>query len=345
MYKHNLAAKQKAYEASLQDAIAGNIHPVITYMMVTGKCDMACKYCIAQHKLNGDLGGLDEWKRAADIAYMLGNRHINYGGGEPLMTPFILDLIDYASRRDTIVRMNTNGNLLNKDMLHALDEVGLDALVISIDALGGDPNRKFGKDLTPEMERTLQCIAESKFRFSTSIATIVTKYNLPILPEIAQRFFEYGLTTDFMLMVRGVGNYKRTEEIAFTESDVCEIERVFEELAKKDNVAVCHDLSKQLKVKWGACTPAHLHQIRMEDISGYNCKGGVNDLHVDNDGFISICESGFASPTHIFDINSIDDYHALIHRNRDITDQCNACPWTYRWIITHLEETFGFKNV
>jgi MoaA/NifB/PqqE/SkfB family radical SAM enzyme len=345
MYKHNQTAKQEAYATSLQSAIAGNLHPIITYMMVTKECDMACKYCIAQHKLNEDLGGLDEWKKAADIAYMLGNRHICYGGGEPLLTPFILDLIDYVSRRDTIVRLNTNGNRLDADLLHALDEAGLDALTISIDDIRTDPSRSFGKDLTPKMDEMLHYIAKSKFRFSTSIAAIVTKYNLLILPEMVRRFSALGLTTDFMLMVRGVGNNIRTQEIAFGEEDTKEIERTFEELAVKDNVAVCHDLSKSLRVKWGACTPARISQARMEDISGHNCKGGAYDLHVDNDGHISICESGFASPTHIFDLHSIKDYHALIQRNREITDQCNACPWTYRWILTHLEETFGFRNV
>lgn len=345
MYKHNQAAKQKAYDASLQSAIAGNIHPVISYMMVTKKCNMACKYCIAQHKLNPDLGGLEEWKRAADIAYKLGNRHICFGGGEPLLAPFMLDLIDYVSCRDTIVRLNTNGTHLDKEKLHALDEAGLDALVISIDDLNGNPKQIFGKNLTPEIESVLQYIADTKFRFSTSIASIVTKINLPRLPEIVQRFSEFGLTTDFMLMVRGVGNWKRSEEIAFTENDLDEINRVFDEVTNNGHVAICHDRTKQIQLKWGVCTPAQLQQIRMEDVTGYNCKGGVNDLHVDNDGRISVCESGFASPTHIFDLDTIEDYHALIQRNREVTDQCKACPWTYRWIITHLGETFGFKNV
>jgi MoaA/NifB/PqqE/SkfB family radical SAM enzyme len=346
MYKHNRTAKQKAYESSVQSAIAGNIHPVHAYMMITNECDMSCGYCIAQHKLNDDMGGLEEWKQAADIAYMLGNRDICFGGGEPLLKPYLLDLVDYVSARDTIVSIVTNGHCLNEELLHALDEAGLNRLRFSIDTLGNDGQPQFGKDLTPELERTLQYIAESKFRFYTSVATIVTKYNLPILPEMLRRFSALGMTTDFMLMVRGVGNHSRTEELAFGEEDIDEVERVFEKLlSMKSRVAVCHDFSNRLRVKMGVCTPAQVYQMHMEDPSGHNCKGGVNDLHVDNDGRISICETGFASSTHIFDLNSIEDYHALIKRNRTVTDQCKSCPWTYRWILTHLEETGGFMRV
>jgi MoaA/NifB/PqqE/SkfB family radical SAM enzyme len=344
MYKHNQIAKQKAYESSIRSAAAGNIHPVAAYMMITKDCNMSCKYCIVQQKTNDDMGGLEEWKKASDIAYKLGNRFICFGGGEPLLKPYLLDLIDYVADRDTIVSAFTNGTCLSEKLLHSLDEAGLDNLNLSIDMLRNDGQHpSFGKELTPELEYFIEYIANSKFRFKTNVAPIVTKYNLPMLPEMLSYFSKYGMAMDFMLMVRGIGNSKRTEEFAFVEKDIKEIEQVFGKvMSMKSRVAVCHDFLNRLKIKMSVTTPAKIYQLHMEDIDGHNCKGGINDLHVDNDGHISVCESGFASPAHIFDLHTIEDYHALIKQNRKVTDQCKSCPWTYRWILSHLAETGGF---
>ena len=182
MYKHNQMSKQQAYEASIQSAIAGNIHPVIAYLKITNECNMSCSYCVEQHMLINNDMGFEEWKRAADIAYMLGNRQISLVGGEPLLSPYALDLVDYMSARDTFVSISTNGHCLNEELLHALDDAGLDGLNFSIDTLENDGQPKFGKNLTPDLKYTLKYIVDTNFRFRTSVAAVVTKYNLTVLP-------------------------------------------------------------------------------------------------------------------------------------------------------------------
>jgi len=332
-----------------------------------GACNLTCTYCAQKKSLIGNDMGLEEWKRAADIAYMLGNRCISLAGGEPLLSPFVLELVEYISARDTFVGITTNGHCLNEELLHALDKAGLDTIRLSIDTLENDGQPKFGKSLTAELERILKYIVNSKFRFRATVNAVVTKYNLAILPEMLRYFSKLGIPIRFSLMVRGVVNHSYTEELALGEEDLHEVERTFEKLwamksegylldhedclitQLKPKMGVCtpagvYKMYTQLKPKMGVCTPAGVYQMYMGGSSRLNCKGGVYDLAVNNDGRLEICGTGLTSSTHIFEISSIEDYHSDISRNRTVTNQCKGCPWTYKWVLTHLEEAGGFMK-
>jgi len=346
MYKHNRAAKQKAYESSVQSAVSGNMLPVLAYAKITRECNVSCAYCVERHMLMNKDMGLEEWKRAADIAYRLGNRSLSLVGGDPLLSPYVLDLVDYISSRDTFVSISTNGHCLTEKLLHKLDEAGLDNLNFSIDTLGNAGQPEFGKNLTPELECILQNIAGANFRFRTSVATVVTKYNLSILPEMLQHFSELGMPVRFTLMVRGVINHSYTEKLALGEEDLEEVKRVFGKLLvmKSNGFLLGNDDFSRLKVKMGVRTPAGVYQMHMGDSSPHGCKGGVYDLPMDNDGRLGTCCTGLTSSTHIFELDSIEDYNAYIGRNREVTDQCKGCPWPHKWGLTHLEVTGGFMK-
>lgn len=345
MYKHNRSAKQKAYISSLERAIAGDIHPYQTCLFITGSCNLKCMYCAQRVSLINKDMGLEEWKQVADIAYMLGTRSITLVGGEPLLSPFVLDLVDYISARDTIISISTNGRCLDEEFLHALDEAGLDSLGFSIDTLENDGQPQFGKSLTAELERILKYIVHSKFRFRTSVAAVVTKYNLPILPEMLRRFSELGIPIRFSLMVRGVVNHSYTEELALVEEDLHKVERTFEKLwaMKSEGYLLGNEdcFFTQLKPKMGVCTPAGVYQMYTGGSSRHSCEGGIYYLAVLNDGLIESCTTGVASSTHIFDLKSNEDYRVFINRNKKVTDQCKGCPWPHRWVLTHLKETGG----
>ncbi len=344
MYKHNRPAKLAAYQASVESAIAGNILPVLAYAKITRECDISCTYCVERNMLrHGDMG-LAEWKRTADIAYMLGNRSISLVGGDPLLSPYVLDLVDYISDRDTLVSISTNGHCLTEKMLHNLDEAGLDSLGFSIDTLGGSDQPRFGKDLTPELEGILRYIAGSKCRFTTGIAAVVTRYNVALLPEMLRYFSGLGMPIRFTPMVRGVINHEYSRELALGEEDITEVTRIFDELSsmKSNGYLLANEGLGHLRPKMGTRTPAAVYQLHLGDDLPHSCQGGIYDLPIDNDGRLGTCCTGVTSSTHIFDLESTADYSASIDRNREFTDRCSGCPWPHKWILTHLPETGGF---
>jgi len=110
---------------------------------VTDKCNMQCKYCMPQDKvqwLNED-GVLkyDEITRLVSILADLGIEKIRLTGGEPLLRPNLEDLITSLTEIDGIksISMTTNGLLLG-DKASQLKESGLDSVNISLDTFRPD---------------------------------------------------------------------------------------------------------------------------------------------------------------------------------------------------------------
>jgi MoaA/NifB/PqqE/SkfB family radical SAM enzyme len=346
MYRHNRVEKQKAYESSVKSAVSGNVHPVLAYMKITRECNLECGYCVERNMLVNNDMGFEEWKRTSDIIYGLGNRSISIVGGDPLLVPYVSELIEYMSARDAFVSMSTNGICLTEDILHTLDKAGLDSLGISIDTFPIEGQPKFGKELTPGLVNILKIISKSNFRFSTGIASVVTRYNLPILPEMLRYFTELGIPIRFSLMVRGVLNHKYAEHLALGESDLDNVRQIFSKLysMKSEGYLFSNDTSDRLEVRMGVRTPVKVYQMYMGEEEPHFCRGGIYDLPVDNDGRLGTCCTGLTSTTHIFDLKSLQDYQGYIDRNMKITEQCGGCPWSHKWVLTHLAETGGLMK-
>ena len=60
---------------------------------------------------------------------------IRFGGGEPLMVPYLFDLMKLCRSRGISVDITSNGMLLNEATLRRLSLLGLRELTISIDGL------------------------------------------------------------------------------------------------------------------------------------------------------------------------------------------------------------------
>ena len=77
-------------------------------------CNLRCIYCYsnAGKKLQNELT-LDEMFDVIDQGIALGVRRvILIGGGEPLMHPHIMDIVEFLHRRGVAIDLFTNGTLL-----------------------------------------------------------------------------------------------------------------------------------------------------------------------------------------------------------------------------------------
>lgn len=71
-------------------------------------------------------------------------RKVTFAGGEPLLSPTVLDDISYARSVGLVTSLVTNGSLLTEAKLHRLAAI-LDWLTISVDSLDSDTNRRIGR--------------------------------------------------------------------------------------------------------------------------------------------------------------------------------------------------------
>lgn len=114
----------------------------ITYVRisVTDRCDLRCRYCMAEHMRflpKRDILSLEEVAQLADIFIARGVRHIRLTGGEPLVRRGILDLVGWIGARigDGLdeLTLTTNGTQLEQ-FAAGLHGAGVRRINVSLDS-------------------------------------------------------------------------------------------------------------------------------------------------------------------------------------------------------------------
>ncbi len=109
-------------------------------------CNIACPGCyrgIDRPEHNPEHLGIDELKAQIDWFKLKRNVHtISIAGGEPLLYPQILELIEYANSQNLRTMLYTNGVLLNREMAEKLADAGLTQVVVHIDRFQSRPDLK-----------------------------------------------------------------------------------------------------------------------------------------------------------------------------------------------------------
>ena len=114
----------------------------ITYLRIslTDRCNLRCAYCMPAGGLDwlpqSNMLTDDEIVRIVRAAAGLGIKKIRLTGGEPLVRPGVLELVNKISLIPEIhdIGLTTNGILLEK-MAHSLAKAGLKRVNISMDTL------------------------------------------------------------------------------------------------------------------------------------------------------------------------------------------------------------------
>lgn len=118
----------------LQTLLAYPIRRYATCMVaVTNRCNARCGFCsIPLQPHNG--GTLpDQLEQSIDQLYHLGVRYIQFTGGEPLLYPYLMRIIKYASELGMLMTVVTNGSLLDEKRVRALVVSRVQGVSISVD--------------------------------------------------------------------------------------------------------------------------------------------------------------------------------------------------------------------
>jgi MoaA/NifB/PqqE/SkfB family radical SAM enzyme len=110
--------------------------PATLQVEITSACNLRCAMCLVRYrppvnKLAGALP-LELYRRLLDE--LPGLRRLTLQGlGEPLLSPYLLDMIRLARARDIEVGFNSNATLLTRARADELVATGLDWLHVSLD--------------------------------------------------------------------------------------------------------------------------------------------------------------------------------------------------------------------
>jgi radical SAM protein with 4Fe4S-binding SPASM domain len=87
----------------------------------TNICNLQCPVCMTGQGLNKLPKGymkFYQFKSIIDQSKNFLKQILLWGYGEPFIAPEIMKMIDYAGKRNTLMTIHTNGNILNKKMMN-----------------------------------------------------------------------------------------------------------------------------------------------------------------------------------------------------------------------------------
>ncbi len=112
----------------------------------TNACNMYCDHCYRDAGCKAD-EELDtaEAKTLLEQIASAGFKIMIFSGGEPLMRPDIVELVQYAANLGLRPVFGTNGTLITEKMAHALKDAGAMGMGISLDSLDAQKHNEFRK--------------------------------------------------------------------------------------------------------------------------------------------------------------------------------------------------------
>ncbi len=123
--------------------------PLMVVLSIIYPCNYGCPMCPYTdgnseirkfyHERDGDLFPVELWKKIADEAGPFGAWLRCTGGGEPMLHPHLVDMIEYAKEKGARIWLNTNGSMFGpiprlRTKLERVLKAGIDLIEFSMDA-------------------------------------------------------------------------------------------------------------------------------------------------------------------------------------------------------------------
>jgi len=163
--------------------------PLFSTLEVTQSCNLKCKHCYNFDRLGPNSQvpqkfiELDFAKNIIDQLAHLGSLSLNITGGEPLLHPQLLSIIDHAKKNNFHLRLKTNGLLLSEDLAQKLFGHGLREVDISLYGENEEDYLSFCGKMG--FQKTILAIRNAqKANLKVNISLILHKGNFKKLPQL-----------------------------------------------------------------------------------------------------------------------------------------------------------------
>ena len=178
-------------------------HLCMPIIEITSRCNLACPACIASAGAGEDMP-LVEFAHVLDGLLVAEGQIdvLNLSGGEPLMHPAILEIVDDAISRAGIVRVSisTNGRAIleNPSLLAALTERQV-VIALQFDGFDDDAYRTLrGEPLADEKRQILAALARADISTSLTM-TLAGGVNEAELPAVVEYLFGHDHVVSLMI--------------------------------------------------------------------------------------------------------------------------------------------------
>lgn len=292
------------------------------YIEVTSLCNLKCIYCYNSSSLNTKKQlNISELEKCLSYFNEIGIKEISISGGEPLLYPDLLELLELCSFYEMDVFLVTNGTLLNSDLVSNIKQY------VKFYQLSLDGNRETNDTLRglgsyDKAIKGILCLCEAGLSKNVRLRMTISKKNIDSINHVIQLGLDLGLEAVHFSVVRNQGRACKEFDKELMLND----ELLYLAYHKVNN------LRKKYKSKI---------DISRLDIYGGNCTLTSNvpvfNTRIDNEGRVFLCH-GFLSEEHsvgnirqhdLKDIYSSENINKHLKRIRNSrkNEICTNCFW------------------
>ena len=190
-------------------------------LAVTYQCNLACKHCSALVLDQGKpVMTLENYRHIVEQAKALDVLSWNITGGEPLLVPWLDELVSILKPANHYISIQTNCIQLSEVRAKQLAKLGVNCITTSVDSIDPAEHNEFRGSEKAHSE-TFQGIANARAAgMQVLIGGIVTHQNLRTekLRRLIERANEVGAIFLFNLAVP-CGNWSKNEDVTLRGTD------------------------------------------------------------------------------------------------------------------------------
>jgi hypothetical protein len=298
-----------AIAARLAAAALDRDRPIVTHLVVTRRCNLSCGYCFEYDKVSAPVPR-EVLEARIDHLAKLRSIFVTLTGGESLLHPDIVALVRHVRARGMIPLLNTNGYLLTREIVEALNAAGLYGLQLSIDnAVPNEVSKKSLKPLRPKL-RLLARFARFRVRINTVLGSSAPEQAL----EVARACTAYGFETNCSLVREASGALARPT--ARTREVYQEIRALGRRLPRYMDDDYTQTLLDEGTIEW-------------------KCRAGARTFMVCENGLVHMCQPRMGNPGTPLLEYTVED----IRRAFDAPKPCAAtCPIAFAHHASRLDQ-------
>ncbi|MBV9619218.1 MAG: radical SAM protein [Verrucomicrobia bacterium] len=276
--------------------------PMQCSLYVTDRCNLDCSYC-TEYDNSRPHPPTAELKKYIKKIRELGTMRIALVGGEPLTHPDIVELVRYSRELGFATSLTTNGFLLTREKVKALEEAGLQVMQISVDRMTPSPvTKKTFKTILPKLDY----FKDSKINLH--ITGVICKDTLPESRAVLETGLSRGIPTEVRLVHADPTNRFRVEQ-GSKEETAAFLEEMIERKRRGEKI---HTSEAILRYQL---------QLLRGEYHDWTCTAGYKFFFVSARGQFWLC-SMVHTNKHIMDVTPEDLY--ANNRKKDCQKGCGV---------------------
>lgn len=267
------------------------------YVYLTAGCNLACQHCwlAPVYQPNGNTGGHLDYellKLALEEGLPLGLSDVKLTGGEPLLHPDFLRIVDLLKEMDLGMTIETNATLMTPQIAaHLRDHSTLQDISVSIDGAKPETHDRF-RGVRGSWQKAvagIHMLVEAGF--NPQVIMSLHKRNIDEMEELVHLAEEWGASSVKFNLIQPTGR----GELMIERGEILDLGQLI-------NIGkwVEHDLQKQTNLPLYYSWPMIFQSLERLAKEGSDSCGIFNILGILSNGSLAMCGIGVEVPELVY---------------------------------------------